>query len=68
MAVISTIAIILMAIHLIRADVVLPRNRNRDRDRDRDREKLVLHRLSVGASVLWPIPYVAGATTAVTGT
>ena len=64
MAVTSTIAIILMAIHLIRADVVLPRNR----DRDRDREKLVLHRLSVGASVLWPIPYVAGATTAVTGT
>ena len=64
MAVISTIAIILMAIHLIRADVVLPRNR----DRDRDREKLVLHRLSVGASVLWPIPYVAGAPTAMTGT
>ncbi len=64
MAVTSTIAIILMAIHLIRADVVLPRNR----DRDRDREKLVLHRLSVGASVLWPIPYVAGATTAMTGT
>ena len=64
MAVTSTIAIILMAIHLIRADVVLPRNRNRDRDR----EKLVLHRLSVSASVLWPIPYVAGATTAVTGT
>lgn len=62
MAVTSTIAIILMAIHLIRADVVLPRNRNRDR------EKLVLHRLSVGASVLWPIPYVAGATTAMTGT
>lgn len=65
MAVTSTIAIILMAIHLIRADVVLPRNRNRDRDRDR--EKLALHRLSVSASVLWPIPYVAGATTAMTG-
>ncbi|MCA0294124.1 MAG: hypothetical protein LCH96_02200 [Actinobacteria bacterium] len=57
-AVTRWIAIILMAIHLIGAVVVLRRNH----------EKLAFHRLSVGAWVLCPIPYVACATTAMTGT
>jgi uncharacterized repeat protein (TIGR03987 family) len=59
MAVSGTIAILLMAVHLIWAVVVLLRNR--------DDEKLVFHRFSVGVWALWLIPYIAGAAVAMTG-
>jgi uncharacterized repeat protein (TIGR03987 family) len=56
MAVSGTIAIALMAIHLVWAIVVLVR--------DREREKLTFHRFSVAVWVLWLIPYVIGAVSA----
>ena len=59
MAVSGTIAIVLMAVHLIWAVVVLIRNR--------EREKLTFHRFSLAVWVLWLIPYVVGAAVAMTG-
>lgn len=56
MAVSGTLAIALMAIHLIWALVVLIR--------DRDQEKLTFHRFSIAVWVLWLIPYVVGAASA----
>ena len=60
MAVSGTIALLLMAVHLIWAVVVLIRNR--------DHEKVTFHRFSVGVWAIWLIPYVAGAVTAMAGT
>lgn len=59
MAVSGTIAIILMAIHLIWAVVVLIRNR--------EQEKLTFHRFSLAVWVLWLIPYIIGAASAMSG-
>ncbi len=60
MAVSGTIAILLMAIHLIWAVAVLIRNR--------EQEKLTFHRFSVIVWAIWLIPYIAGAAVAMTGT
>jgi uncharacterized repeat protein (TIGR03987 family) len=59
MAVSGTIAIALMAVHLIWAIVVLVRNR--------EREKLAFHRFSVIVWAIWLIPYIAGAASAMVG-
>jgi uncharacterized repeat protein (TIGR03987 family) len=59
MAVSGTVAILLMAVHLIWAVVVLLRNR--------ELEKLAFHRFSVGVWALWLIPYIVGAAIAMTG-
>ena len=59
MAVSGTIAIALMAIHLIWAVVVLIRNR--------EQEKQTFHRFSIAVWILWLIPYVIGAASAMTG-
>ena len=56
MAISGTIAIVLMAVHLIWAIVVLARNR--------EAEKLTFHRFSIAVWVLWLIPYVIGAASA----
>jgi uncharacterized repeat protein (TIGR03987 family) len=56
MAVSGTIAIALMAIHLVWAVVVLIRNR--------EHEKQTFHRFSLVVWVLWLIPYVIGAASA----
>ena len=56
MAVSGTIAIALMAIHLVWAVVVLIRNR--------EHEKQTFHRFSLAVWVLWLIPYVIGAASA----
>lgn len=56
MAVGGTLAIILMAIHLVWAVVVLLRNR--------EHEKLAFHRFSIPVWVLWLISYVIGAASA----
>lgn len=49
MAVSGTIAILLMAVHLVWAITVLVRNR--------DREKLTFHRFSVIVWAIWLVPY-----------
>lgn len=59
MAVSGTIAIALMAIHLSWAVVVLIRNR--------EQEKQTFHRFSIAVWILWLIPYVIGAASAMTG-
>ncbi len=56
MAVSGTIAIVLMAVHLVWAVVVLVR--------DREQEKLTFHRFSLAVWVLWLIPYGIGAVSA----
>ncbi len=53
MAVTGTIAILLMAVHLVWAVVVLVRNRPRERHN--------FHRFSVVVWAIWLIPYLAGA-------
>lgn len=59
MAVSGTIAIALMAVHLIWAIVVLVRNR--------DAEKNTFHRFSLLVWTIWLIPYVVGAVIAMIG-
>ncbi|BAK37443.1 MAG: TIGR03987 family protein [Actinobacteria bacterium] len=59
MAVSGTIAIVLMAIHLLWAIVVLIRNR--------EHEKQTFHRFSIAVWVLWLIPYIIGAASAMAG-
>ncbi|GAA1692733.1 HsmA family protein [Microbacterium sediminicola] len=59
MAVTGLIAIVLMAVHLVWAVVVLVRNRTR--------EKQVFHRFSIAVWVIWLVPYIAGAATAMIG-
>lgn len=56
MAVSGTIAIMLMAIHLLWATVVLIRNR--------EQEKQTFHRFSITVWILWLIPYIIGAASA----
>ncbi len=56
MAVSGTVAIVLMAVHLVWAVVVLLRNR--------ERELLTFHRFSIAVWALWLIPYVVGAASA----
>jgi uncharacterized repeat protein (TIGR03987 family) len=56
MAVSGSIAIALMAVHLIWAVVVLIRNR--------EQEKLTFHRFSLAVWVLWLITYLIGAASA----
>lgn len=56
MAVSGTIAIALMAVHLIWAVVVLIR--------DREAEKLAFHRLSIAVWSVWLISYLVGAASA----
>lgn len=53
MAVSGTLAIVLMAVHLIWAIVVLVRNR--------ESEKAVFHRFSLIVWSIWLIPYIVGA-------
>lgn len=59
MAVTGTIALVLMAVHLLWAIVVLVR--------DREQEKLAFHRFSVAVWAVWLIPYAAGAIAAMAG-
>ena len=59
MAVSGTIAIVLMAIHLIWAVVVLIRNR--------ETEKGTFHRFSLVVWAIWLIPYAVGAAIAMIG-
>lgn len=59
MAVSGTAAIALMAIHLVWAIVVLIRNRAD--------EKQTFHRFSIAVWILWLIPYIVGAASAMTG-
>ncbi|SFR67240.1 TIGR03987 family protein [Agromyces sp. CF514] len=56
MAVTGLIAIVLMAIHLVWAVIVLVRNR--------PSEKQVFHRFSLVVWIIWLVPYIAGAATA----
>ena len=56
MAVSGTIAFVLMALHLAWAAVVLIRNR--------EQEKRTFHRFSIAVWVLWLIPYIIGAASA----
>ncbi|HOQ53400.1 MAG TPA: HsmA family protein [Micropruina sp.] len=56
MAVSGTIAIILMAVHLMWAVVVLVRNR--------EREKLTFHTFSLAVWVVWLASYIIGAASA----
>lgn len=58
MAVSGTIAILLMAVHLVWAIVVLARGR--------ESEKAVFHRFSLAVWVIWLVPYIAGAVVAMT--
>lgn len=56
MAVSGTIAIALMAIHLVWAVIVLIRNR--------EQEKLTFHRFSLAVWAIWLVSYVVGAASA----
>lgn len=56
MAVGGTVAIVLMAVHLVWAVVVLVR--------DRKQEKLTFHRFSIAVWVIWLLSYVVGAASA----
>ncbi len=53
MAITGTIAILLMAVHLVWAIVVLVRNRPHERQS--------FHKFSVVVWAIWLIPYLAGA-------
>jgi uncharacterized repeat protein (TIGR03987 family) len=53
MAVSGTLALLLMAVHLVWAVVVLVR--------DREQEKITFHRFSLVVWAIWLVPYVAGA-------
>ncbi len=59
MAVSGTVAIALMAVHLVWAIVVLVRGRRA--------EKVTFHRFSLVVWAIWLIPYVVGAIVAMTG-
>ena len=59
MAVTGTIALALMAVHLVWAIVVLIRNN--------EQEKITFHRFSVIVWAIWLIPYAAGAAVAMAG-
>lgn len=59
MGITGTIALLLMAVHLVWAIVVLRRNR--------PQEKATFHRFSLAVWTLWLIPYVAGAAASMAG-
>ncbi len=59
MAVTGSLALALMAIHLIWAIIVLNRNKQQ--------EKVTFHKFSIIVWAIWLIPYVAGAVVAMAG-